>query len=160
MTRRPWTMNEVKVLRLFASLGAAAVGDLLERPASSVAAKAQELRLSVEVTGDDIDLSGESTRLLSWVRESTKLNLCPVCSRRLARMKSTGLCRVCHLDGLLAAREEQLEVQARERRLAAARKQKQRQRVCAHCGAEFYPRETSDAVLCSGCSPSESELRP
>lgn len=155
MTARDWTPAELKVLRLFATLGPEQVAELLDRDLADVVAKAAEENITLERTDADIDLGLDAPKLLQWIRQSTSLTLCPSCTRRLAMVKTTGLCRVCHLDQLIALRDEQLEVIVREKKLAAKRKQKQRLRVCYGCGDAFYPRENSTATLCGRCSGAE-----
>ena len=154
MSARSWTLDEIKVLRAFAALGVDALADLLERSPSSITAKATELQVSMRITGDDIDLGLLPARIIAWVRESPRLHLCPSCGRRLARVRSTGLCRVCHLEGLLDIRREQLEVVIREKQLAQLRQQKKRMRVCRGCGAAFYPKTASTATRCKTCGGS------
>ena len=151
MSPRPWTLDEIKVLRAFAALGVVAVAELLERSPSSVTAKATELQVSMRTTDDDIDLGLLPARILVWVRESPRLHVCPACGRRLARVRSTGLCRVCHLEGLLEIRREQLDVIVREKQLAQLRQQKKRVRVCRSCGEAFYPKTSSTATTCKSC---------
>lgn len=148
---RDWTTLELQVLRLFSSMGTASVALLLERSQASVEKKAQEMSLSLKRTGEDIDLNIAPDRILSWVRETPMLRLCPMCGHRLAIMQRTGLCRPCHLDRLIDLRREQLDVIAREKRLAKLRQDKKRMRICDDCGRAFFPRPSSSDTNC-GCS--------
>lgn len=151
VAQRSWTSTELQVLQLFAPLGADGVAKLLERSRASVSAKALELRVSLSGSEDDVDLGVLPARLLLWVKESPYLEICPMCGRRLAMMKSTGLCRPCHLDRLIDLRREQLDVLARERRLTKLRQDKKRLRVCDECGDAFFPRSSSTETRCSDC---------
>jgi hypothetical protein len=149
---REWTTTEVAVLRAFATLGVDAIGTILERSAGSVARKAQELRISTRVTGEDLDLTLTPARLIAWIKQTPGFQICPTCSKRLAMMKTTGMCRPCHLDRLIDLRLEQLDVQAREKRLTKLRQDKKRQRICTQCARPFYPRLSSPDTRCGSCS--------
>lgn len=149
MASRPWTTKELDVLRAFAPLGVDAVASLLERSQASVSTKARELHVSLKATEGDVDLGVLPARLLTWVRATPSLRICPMCARRLALMQSTGLCRVCHLDRLIELRREELDVVIRQKRLDKIRQDKRRVRICDKCGREFYP--SSKSLLCSDC---------
>jgi hypothetical protein len=123
---KPWTMSEIKVMRLFASLGSKGVAQLLDRSVSSVSKQAQDHAISLEASKDDINIDDEVLNLLHRVVESQRLSICPMCGRRWATMKDTGICRPCHLDRLIALHQEQIDVEVRQRALTAARKEKQR----------------------------------
>lgn len=151
MTNRPWNTGELKVLRVFGSLGAIQLAELLERSASSVQAKARELHVSLEVTGEDIELSWSSAQLLERVRRTPGLSICPLCGLRLAIMRNTGMCRVCHLDQLIHLREVQLAELARERKLTKLRQDKRRLRICTVCGDAYYPRMAAKQQVCARC---------
>lgn len=151
MTARAWTTGELKVMREFASLGAPAVADLLERSVSSVEAKARELRLSLSNTGDDVDVSRETVAILSRLKMAHRLPICPSCGLRVAIMRTTGMCRVCHLDQLIELRETQMQELVRERKLTKLRQDKRRLRVCDICGDAFYPRVAEKPDVCSKC---------
>lgn len=155
MTSRPWNTGEVKVLRMFAALGAAGVAQLLERSVSSVESQARSLGVSMVATGDDIDLTMAPGAVLERIREAATLNVCPVCGMRLANVKATGLCRVCHLDQLIALRESQLQEVARVKRLTKLRQDKRRLRICEACYKDFYPRPASKATKCFDCGGGE-----
>lgn len=146
---REWTTTEIGVLRAFASLGVEATAQLLERSEMSVKRKAQQLGISMKATGEDIDLQITPARVVAWIRQSPGASICPMCGKRLALMKTTGMCRVCHLDRLIEIREEQIAVQARERRLTTLRQAKKRLRICATCGGDFYPSSKDDR--CEKC---------
>jgi hypothetical protein len=151
MTPRAWNTGELKVLRSYASLGARVLAELLERSVGSVEAKAKELRVSLEITGDDVDVSTAGPRILARISAVPELTVCPLCGLRLANMKSTGMCRVCHLEQLIELRETQLAEQVRERRLVKLRQDKRRLRVCERCGRPYFPRVGSGIELCSEC---------
>lgn len=152
---KEWTTTEVEVLKHFASLGAEGVAQLLERSKSSVESRARDLGVSLKASKEDIDLRTTPARLLRYVHLSPDLQLCPVCGVRLAMMTSTGICRVCHLDRLIELRAEQLEIRAREKRLASLRQDKKRLRICESCGSSFFPRVESADTRCSKCGPDE-----
>ncbi len=155
MTPRPWTTGELKVLRLFGTLGASNVAKLLERSTSSVEKKARELRIPLVSNGEDFVLTKETSRILAHLKEVPNLNVCPVCGLRLAIMKSSGICRVCHLDALISLREVQLTEQAREKKLTKLRQDKRRLRVCAYCGDAFFPRASATIEFCPKCEGTE-----
>jgi hypothetical protein len=146
---REWTTTEIAVLRTFATLGIEAVAQLLERTPNSVKRKAQELRISTKATGEDIDLTLTPARLVAWIRQSPGAAVCPMCGKRLAMMKATGMCRVCHLERLIELRQEQQDVMVRERRLTKMRQDRKRLRICAACGQDFYP--SSKNTHCERC---------
>lgn len=148
---RAWNTGELKVLRMFSELGAEQVALLLDRSVGSVQSKAKELRVSLITTGNDVNVEGAGLKLLQRIRETPGLTICPLCGQRLATMKATGICRVCHLDQLITLREVQLLETARERRLTQLRQEKRRLRVCAKCGRPFFPRVGSEAAACGDC---------
>lgn len=151
VSQRSWTTLELQVLHLFGSIGADGIAQLLERSRGSVSSKALELGVSLQAGEDEVDLGVVPARLLLWVKESPHLEICPMCGRRLAMMKSTGLCRPCHLDRLIDLRREQIDVLARERRLTKLRQDKKRLRVCEECGDAFFPRSSSTDTRCQDC---------
>lgn len=153
MSARSWNTGELKVLRQYAGLGRDAVAAILERSPGSVASKARELGVSLEASGADVDVAGSSARILQRVRQAIGAGICPLCGKRLAIMKSTGICRVCHLDQLISLREVQLLEVARERRLTKLRQEKRRLRICDGCGKPFFPRVGSASAACSECEP-------
>lgn len=151
---RGWTTTEERVLVHFAALGADGLAQILERSKSSVKSKAEALGISLEADQESIDLRLTPANLLRYVHRSPELQLCPMCGVRLAMMTSTGICRVCHLDRLIELRLEQIEVVAREKRLARLRQDKKRLEVCSVCSAAFYPRVPTsdlDEPLCTSC---------
>jgi hypothetical protein len=143
-----WSVREVEALRAFAPLGVDGVSVILERSPSAVSAQARRSRISLEATVSDLDIAVVPERVLRWVKSAHRLSLCPSCTHRLAVMKSTGLCRVCHLDRLIELRREEIELAARRQRLATLRQQKKRLRVCTVCGSEFYPKVASTETKC------------
>lgn len=151
MTARAWTTSELKVVREFATLGAVGVAELLDRSVSSVEAKAREMRVSLVATGDDVEVSRETLAILVRLRQASTLPICPSCGLRVAIMKSSGLCRVCHLDSLIELRETQIQELARERKLTKLRQDKRRLRICDICGEAFFPRMTNRPEVCSKC---------
>lgn len=155
MTNRPWNTGEIKVLRIYAALGASGIAQLLERSISSVESKARELRVSLVATGDDFDLTLAPDVMLQRISEAPDLNICPLCGTRLATIKATGMCRVCHLDQLIALRETQLAELTRVKRLTKLRQDKRRLRICDGCFRDFYPRPDSKATKCADCGGAE-----
>lgn len=151
MTQRPWNTGEIKVLKTYASLGARGVAQLLERSETSVQAKAREMKVSLVVTGQDINIEGIDMKILSRIRQAADLNICPLCGVRLANMRATGICRVCHLDQLITLREVQMLETARERKLTKLRQEKRRLRICQSCARPFFPRVGSKATHCADC---------
>lgn len=151
MSIRPWNTGELKVMKLYSGLGARVLAQLLERSVGSVESKARELKISLVTTGEDFDVTNVGTKLLARIQASPDLHLCPLCGVRLAIMKSTGICRVCHLDQLISLREVQLLEVARERKLTKLRQEKRRLRVCDRCGRPFFPRVGSTAAICNDC---------
>jgi len=123
---REWTTGEVKVLRLFASLGSRGVATLLSRSQDSIAEQARKLGVSLKPTGEDINIDEEVLGLLERVAETPRLSICPMCGKRWATMRDTGMCRPCHLDRLISLHQERIEVEIRQRALTASRKEKQR----------------------------------
>ena len=155
MSSRPWTTGELQVLRRFAGLGAASIASLLERSVSSIEGKARDLHVSLVITNEDIDVSAATARLLQRIRETPGLQICPMCGKRLATMRHTGMCRCCHLEQLIALRETQLAEEIRLRKLTKLRQDKRRLRICEGCGDAFYPRPTSAATRCIDCGGTE-----
>lgn len=133
---RPWTTAEVKALRLVARLGKHGAATLLARSPGSVAAKAREIGVVLVETNDALAVDGEVVALLTRIRETPGLVVCPMCARRYATVKQTGLCRVCHLDRLIGLHREQSDIDDRQRTLAAFRQEKRRRRLCDDCGGE------------------------
>lgn len=128
MTARPWTMSELKVLKIFSGLGRQGVATLLNRTVGSVEAAAKAHNISLKCNDDDIEINAEVLDLLQRVKETPRLQVCPMCGRRWATMRSTGVCRPCHLDRLIGLHLEATEVEVRDKALSAARKEKQRVR--------------------------------
>lgn len=152
MTPRPWHTGEIKVLRIYAGLGAEVVAQLLDRSKSSIEGKAKELKISLQVTGKDINVLTAGSKILARVRQTPGLEICPLCGMRLATIKSTGICRVCHLDQLITLREVQMLEVARERKLTKLRQEKRRLRICDSCGRPFFPRVGSRSSTCNDCA--------
>lgn len=151
MTPRPWHTGEIKVIRIYAGLGADVLAQLLDRSKGSIEAKAKELKVSLAVTADEMVITDAGVKILARIRQSADLNICPLCGVRLATVKSTGICRVCHLDQLISLREVQMLEVARERKLTKLRQEKRRLRVCDSCGRPFFPRVGSEAATCADC---------
>ena len=167
-------------MRRNASLGAYQVALLLDRSVSSVYCKAHELRISLRRPGSRAgrrigipasmrlsDLgnvpasaiqSGKfdiATAELAIVSERTA-PLCPACSIYPVQVRTTGLCRLCHLRHLIAKYHESALVDDANRELQRARTDKSRARVCANCAVTFRPRKTSTATLCPECEEAMS----
>lgn len=151
MTPRPWHTGEIRALRAWSHLGATVLADLLDRSPSAIEHKARDLGISLVPTGADAELSQVGAWILERIRESSTLEVCPVCGVRLAVVKKTGVCRVCHLEQLIAIRESQLLEQVRERKLVKLRQDKRRLKVCHVCGRPFFPRVGSTALICQDC---------
>lgn len=109
----------------------------------------------MKITGEDIDVSVITEKILARIREIPDLNICPVCGKRLATMKRTGICRPCHLDALIALRETQLAEEVRLRRLQKLRQDKARLRICPKCYSDYYPRAGSRMTRCENCGGRE-----
>lgn len=148
---RPWTTAELRVLRLFTGLGRNGLASLLERSPGSISAKAKEEGISLEEISNDYDITPEILDLLRRVRETPSLAICPNCCRRLARMKSTGFCRTCHLEQLVARHEERIDEKIAERKLDQVRQAAHRLRICEGCGRHYFPRTSSSNSLCPRC---------
>lgn len=153
-SRREWSTREVTVLRRYGTAGAAQIASLLDRTPAAVRAKARELRIDVTERAEALEVGADAEFILRLIARSTTASLCPRCSTRLACIKTTGLCRVCHLDAVIEHREVQLLELVRERRLATLRQQKARMRICERCTADFYPRRSSPAACCERCADS------
>lgn len=151
MTSRPWHTGEYQVIKAWKHLGPVVLAELLERTIPSIEAKARELRVQLEATGEDTDVSTASDWIIARIREVPSLSICPCCGRRLATMRNTGMCRACHLDQLILLRETQLAELVRERKLTKLRQDKKRMRVCEACGRPFFPRITSASMRCEDC---------
>jgi ribosomal protein L37AE/L43A len=136
-------------------MGAVTIAALLDRSVASIEHKARELKISLVHTGEDIDLSQSSAKILERLAQAPELQVCPLCGRRLATMKATGMCRVCHLDQLILLRETQIAELVRERKLTKLRQDKKRMRVCTNCGRPYFPRETSGTKTCGECDGTE-----
>lgn len=147
---RPWTVQEIRVVKAYAELGSTAIGEILERTPKSVRHIAELNGIKVENTGNDVDIQ-YALGLIERVKEAPHLEICPMCGKRFARMKS-GLCRCCHLDTLLDLHQEKLDEQIRLRKLDKARQDKRRLRVCDRCGRPFFPRPSSNDEICQDCS--------
>lgn len=146
---REWTTQELRVLKAYAGLGREAVAELLERSPKAVEWAAIMNGISLKVSDTDIEVT--TTTIIERVRETPTLSVCPMCGKRFARMKQTGMCRCCHLDLLLDLHQEQLDEQIRLRKLDKARQDKRRMRVCDRCGQPFFPRTTSTETMCADC---------
>lgn len=155
MTPKPWHTGELQIIRLYAGLGGEAIGVLLERSTGSVESKARELGISLKIDNEDIDVSRLTDRLLTRLHEIPGLQICPLCGKRVATMKHTGMCRPCHLDQLIELRETQLSEEIRLRKLTKLRQDRRRLRVCSTCGQAFFPRPSSSAQTCQDCGGEE-----
>lgn len=153
MTARDWTTHEVRVLRAYAGLGRDAVAAILERTPHAVAAAARSHGISLRVSEDDLETQAEALNTLERIREAPGLDVCPMCGKRFARMRASGLCRCCHLDQLLELHQERIDEEIRLRRLDKARQDKRRLRVCSSCGEPYFPRPDSPVETCRDCGP-------
>lgn len=134
---KPWTTTELRVLRLFATLGTNGVATILERSSASVAQMAKQEGISLKRTDEDIDITNEVLTLLAKVADTPNLSICPMCGKRWATMKETGMCRPCHLDRLLSLYQEKAEIEIRQKALTAARQDKRRKTRCENCGGSL-----------------------
>lgn len=149
---RPWTVVEVRVIRAYAPLGARAIASILERSPQAIRSIAANEGISLRETGEDVEVNAEALNLVERLKETPGLSVCPMCGKRWARMKNSGMCRSCHLDGLLDLHQERLDEEIRLKKLDKARQDKRRLRVCARCGQPFFPRPSSTDDLCGECS--------
>lgn len=152
---KPWTSQEITIVKHYGPLGSSLLAALLDRSIDSIESKAKELRISLVIANDDVDVSELVDRILTRIKEAPELQLCPMCGKRLATMRATGMCRCCHLDQLIALREEQLAEEIRVRKLTKLRQDKRRLRICDDCSQAFFPRLTSDSTRCPDCGGSE-----
>lgn len=148
---RPWTMTELRVLRTLAPLGRDAVATLLERSATSVAAKASEMKISLIATGEVVEIDALVLTYVERLKETPLLSVCPCCGKRFANMRTSEMCRICHLDRLLDLHQERMDEELRQKRLAKARQDRHRMRVCDRCGGPFFPGTASKATVCNDC---------
>lgn len=149
---REWSTQEVRILKAYAALGSRGVAALLERTPRQVEWAAVVHGVSLRTSDDDVQISASILDTIERVRETPDLSICPMCGKRFARMKATGMCRCCHLDGLLTLHQERLDEEIRLRKLDKARQDKRRMRVCDRCGQPFFPRPTSTDSVCGDCS--------
>jgi len=150
-----WTSQEITIIKHYGPLGSSLLAALLDRSVESIETKAQELRISLVISVDDLDVSEIADRILTRIKDAPTLRLCPMCSKRLATMRATRMCRCCHLDQLIALREEQLSEEIRVRKLTKLRQDKRRLRICDDCSQAFFPRISSDSTRCADCGGSE-----
>lgn len=148
---RAWTLQELRVIKAYAPMGAVVIASVLERTPQAVRHVAALNGISVTDTGKDVDTQAVTLGLAERLRETPGLSVCPMCGKRFARMKS-GLCRCCHLDRLLDLHQERLDEEIRLRKLNKARQDKRRMRVCDVCGRPFFPRSTSKETTCQDCA--------
>ena len=114
---RAWTTKELSLLRERRALGAAALGDLLDRSARSVALAAYRHGISLRRPGEargilvgqrrGVCLTGARRAIVAdpqlaaqraaLYREDV---LCPDCGRRRVDVAETGLCEQCHAEFL------------------------------------------------------------
>lgn len=149
---RPWTVHEVQVLKAYAPMGATVVAAILERTPKAVRHVAELNGISIKDTGEDVATNAAALNLVERLRETPGLSICPMCGQRFARMRSTGMCRRCHLEQLLELHRDQLAEEIALRKLDKARQDKRRLRVCERCGRPFFPRPSSTSTICGECA--------
>lgn len=146
---RPWTTRELAVLRESAHLGAAGVARQLGRSVASVKAAAHRHAVSLRrpgsrrgtILGQPRGLalqaairegvtSGrvDAALMLARITLDREAALCPTCGHRPQRVRSTGLCTVCHRRELVARHLEALEEIDMQRAMWASRQQLKRGR--------------------------------
>lgn len=148
---REWSMQELRILKAYAGLGSQAIAALLERTPRQVEWAAVTHQVSLRKVEDDIEVNAAVLNTLERIKETPLLSVCPMCGKRFARMKATGMCRCCHLDLLLDLHQEQLDEAIRLRKLDKARQDKRRLRVCERCAQPFFPRTSSTETICADC---------
>ena len=154
MSERPWTSQELKVLQEQRAQGAAKIAALLDRSVGSVRAQAHRQRITLRtpnttrglVLGQPRGLTLKGTSVEEYAHlvaigaldpstlvQRAELNariktpeLCPRCTRRPIRVQRVGLCRVCHLETLTEAHNEELAELEAQRELDATRQRKKR----------------------------------
>lgn len=146
---RLWSVQEIRVVKAYADLGAAGVAELLDRSPQSVRHIAAMKGIPLRDSGEDVEIL--TVEILEKIKDAPTLSVCPMCGKRFARMKATGMCRCCHLDQLLDLHQERLDEQIRQLKLDKARQDKRRLRVCEKCGRPFFPRPSSKEILCGDC---------
>ena len=136
MERSEWTTGEVRMMRDNACLGAAALASLLGRSRGSVEQAAHRHRISlrrfgclrglvlgqprgVALRGDiraDLVADPHLAEIIARrLAADANADLCPQCAARPIRVRSTGLCLVCHLTELEThLRETEAEKAARQ----------------------------------------------
>lgn len=148
---REWSMQELRVMKAYAGLGSKAIAVLLERSQRQVEWAAVMHGVSLRQVDEDIEVQAETLNTLERIRDTPTLSVCPMCGKRFARMKASGMCRCCHLDLLLDLHQEQLDEAIRLRKLDKARQDKRRLRVCDRCAQPFFPRTSSKETVCADC---------
>ena len=151
---RPWTTTEIAVMRDNARAGVAAVAKILGRSQVSVRCAAARHRVSLrragsrkgrvlgQVAGQALDaqtrealLDAKRAELIAARMLDPEDALCPTCAKRPARIRSTGLCRVCHLKRLSENHREVLQEEEAGRELMASRAALARSRRRRHVRA-------------------------
>lgn len=145
---RQWTTAELQIMRLYNGLGRDALAALLERTPKAVEVIASLNGISLRITDEDITVNARVLHMLERIKETPGLQVCPMCGKRFARMR-TGICRCCHLDAILEAHRDALDEEIRLRRIDKARQDKSRLRICDQCRQPFFPSSTSP--LCQDC---------
>lgn len=151
-TYKEWTYLEEQALIKLAPLGAEHCAEALERSISSIHHKATQLRMRGVCVKFPRKNDGRNMgAAVETVRRLRDAPICPGCGKRPVNVPATGLCASCHYDRVVAEKAQRLEVEVARRRLDVIRHKRHRLRICAECGADFYPRKDSLDVLCEGC---------
>lgn len=179
MRSGPWSSKEIKLLQAKAHLGAEDVAEELGRSVRSVQAAAYRYRVSLRTKGCTRGTLLGQPRGSSWRDQRTDLlfvdlgvlerriltkdtgELCPRCTTRPAKVRSTGLCEQCHWKELTEQRKQQREVTAAKREYRKEQKRAQRRTACEACGLVYSPRKDNEGrksprALCPTCREDQS----
>lgn len=125
---RPWSHAEEEALRILAPLGGKACALSFARSLKSIERKAASLGLSMRRKSYGGRTGETTTATLRRVKELEDALLCPGCGFRLAAVKETGLCGLCHVKRLTAIHQAEIVKIEAQRELWAARSKLQRRR--------------------------------
>ena len=152
---KPWTSKELALLRDNATRGARECAKLLDRSLPSVRCTAHRHRISLRRRGsrrgsvlgqprgvslrrglrEDLVGPRVAAAVAARMALDREVELCPYCAARPISVKTTGLCRTCHLHALAEAHREQLTEIEAQRALWQSRQELKRARDGARDGA-------------------------